>query len=162
MLNKAIYCIIIIISLAALVLTPALASGATLKPPAQGFTKGTMKVRTGGALLEFDVEIAQTPEQMQYGLMNRTDLPENYAMLFLFPDDRQRSMWMKDTPLPLDMLFVDKHGKILYIKQRATPNSTEEISFSTPARAVIEMLGGTAEKKNIQVGDSIIHPYFIP
>jgi uncharacterized membrane protein (UPF0127 family) len=162
MFYRLTYCIIIFISFALLALPPVLASGAPLKPPTQGFTKATMKVKTGAAMLEFDAEIAQTPEQMQYGLMNRTELPDNYAMMFLFPDDRPRAMWMKDTPLPLDMLFIDKHGKILYIKHRATPNSTEEISFSTPARAVIEMPGGTAEKKNIQVGDSIIHPYFIP
>jgi uncharacterized protein len=162
MLNKPIYCFIIAICFFLVSGLPAVASGVSLKPPTQGFDKGTMKVKTANAEYAFDIEIAQTREQMQYGLMNRTQLPDNYAMLFLFADDAPRSMWMKDTPLPLDMLFVDRHGKIVYIKQRATPNSLEEISVSTPVRAVIEMLGGTTEKMNIQIGDTIIHPYFRP
>ena len=93
--------------------------------------------------------------------MNRTEIPADHGMLFIWGKDLPITMWMKNTPLPLDMLFVDGNGKIVSIVQNAKPESEDIIDPKKPVRAVIELLGGVAAAKGIHVGDRvIIHPYF--
>jgi uncharacterized membrane protein (UPF0127 family) len=153
-------CFLLVISISCLWAMPAGACEHHKKAAAEQEKAAKMAIQTTKAQLAFDVEIASTPKALEHGLMGRKTLPENYAMLFWFGDDAKRAMWMKNTPLPLDMLFVDKQGEIVYIKHNATPYSTDMITSDAPVRAVIELPGGTAKAKNIQPGDHIEHPYF--
>ena len=94
--------------------------------------------------------------------MGRAEIPDNYGMLFIWNEDLPIVMWMKDTPHALDMLFVDEHGTIVYIAQNATPYSEALISAGRKVRAVIELAGGVTAAKHIQVGDRVVHSYFVP
>ncbi len=110
----------------------------------------------------FSVEIARTPQQQMQGLMGRQHLKPDEGMLFYLKPARAVSMWMKDTPLSLDILFVADDGQILAIHPRATPFSTQYIPSPGPVRSVLEVLAGTADRLGIVVGDRLIHPLFKP
>jgi uncharacterized membrane protein (UPF0127 family) len=109
---------------------------------------------------KFGVEIATTPAQMEQGLMFRRSLAPDAGMLFDFGRPTMAMMWMKNTLIPLDMLFVDEHGRIVNIHQRAVPGSLETIGAAAPVRAVIELNGGTAARLAIKPGDRVIYPIF--
>ncbi len=143
---------------------PALACGGAQKVGELTFKKDNMSIKTQDAEVQFNIEIAESPSQLEHGLMHCTSLPADYAMLFYFADDTQHAMWMKDTPLSLDMLFVDSYGKIVYIQPNTTPQSLAKITPPAPVsvRAVLEMPAGTTAQKHIQVGDQVIHSYFKP
>lgn len=113
-------------------------------------------------LQEFTVEIAATQEAREKGLMQRVSLEPDHGMLFTFPFPEITSMWMKDTLMPLDMLFIRADGTIAFIAPNAVPESQEVIGFPEPVLAVLELAGGTCEKQGIRVGDKIIHAYFTP
>lgn len=117
-------------------------------------------IDTGTNQHGFQVELANTPETRAKGLMFRTELAEDQSMLFDFNPPRDVTMWMKNTPLSLDMMFVSAKGEIVYIARNTTPNSEQPISASQPVRAVIEVLGGLTAKLNINIGDKVIHPIF--
>jgi len=108
----------------------------------------------------FNVELAQTDEQRARGLMFRESLAEDAGMLFLYQRDRPLSMWMKNTLISLDMFFIDRRGRIVRIAERTTPLSERSISSGRPARAVLEVPGGTAERLQIRPGDRVIHDSF--
>lgn len=108
----------------------------------------------------FVVELALTDEQRARGLMFRESLADDAGMLFLYERDRPRSMWMKNTLIPLDMLFIDRRGRVIRIAERTTPLSERSISSGRPARAVLELAGGTAERLGIRVGDRVIYESF--
>lgn len=121
-----------------------------------------LSIRTQSGTAGFTVEIAETPAQQETGLMHRRSLAGDAGMLFILPHERVVQMWMKDTPLPLDMLFIDLHGKIIHLAENTTPNSTDVIGTETPVLAVLEIKGGTAAKRGIRAGDYVMHPYFTP
>jgi len=108
----------------------------------------------------FKVEVAETPEQMIQGLMFRRSLPPDAGMLFDYKAPTTATMWMRNTLIPLDMLFVDAQGRIVNIHQRAVPQSLDIISATAPVRAVIELNGGTAARLGIAPGDQVVHPIF--
>jgi uncharacterized membrane protein (UPF0127 family) len=95
---------------------------------------------------------------MERGLMFRDRLPPDHGMLFLFADEREVSFWMKNTLIPLDLIFADASGRIVRIAERAVPLSTELIPSQAPVRAVLEVNGGTAERLHINVGDKLVYP----
>ncbi|MBS0272042.1 MAG: DUF192 domain-containing protein [Proteobacteria bacterium] len=99
--------------------------------------------------IPFQVELAQTPQECQKGLMFRTDLSEDEGMLFLFPQPRPSSMWMKNTPLSLDMIFCDEAGQVLAIYEKAVPFSLKSIGPVNNTMQVLEVRGGTVEKHKI-------------
>jgi len=117
-------------------------------------------IQTSSGQKEFTVEIAQTPEQQELGLMYRTSLAPDKGMLFIEDQDMVVTMWMKNTLISLDMLFIDSEGKIVYIADHATPESTAIITARRPVRAVIELAAGTADADHIKVGDRVIDRYF--
>lgn len=119
-------------------------------------------IESAGARHRFTVEMATTPRQQERGLMNRTEMAADHGMLFLMPYERPMGMWMKNTPLPLDMLFIDARGAIRHIQHRALPGSLDIVEHSEPVLAVLELLGGTAAKLGITEGDRVIHPAFAP
>lgn len=138
--------------------------GSPLRAPAQQqdltFPESRLTVKSGGDRFKFHVELALTPEQRSRGLMFRTDLPESRGMLFDFGRPSVVTMWMRNTYIPLDMLFIDEHGGITRIAANTEPLSEETISSGGPVRAVLELRGGITEKLGIRPGDRVLHPLF--
>jgi uncharacterized membrane protein (UPF0127 family) len=131
--------------------------------PATAQTPGPTEplvIVSGGKEHRFDVEIARSSEQQATGLMYRRDLPADGGMLFVNSNERRQSMWMKNTFIPLDMLFIDKSGKIVRIVERTVPHSLETISSRQPVKATLELNGGTASRLGIEEGDRVRHPAF--
>lgn len=108
----------------------------------------------------FDAHIAATPEARRRGLMYVTRLEPDQGMLFDFESSRTVGMWMKNTPLSLDMLFIASDGRIARIAARTRPFSTELISSGVAVRAVLEINGGRAAELGIAAGDRVLHPIF--
>lgn len=108
----------------------------------------------------FLVEVAATPAARQQGLMHRQDLGDYAGMLFDFQRPEPVSMWMKDTPISLDMIFIDGHGVVSGVAANTVPYSLDIIPAPQPVRAVLEVRGGTAERLGIHAGSRVIHPMF--
>ena len=149
-----------VIALSAAAVAPALAARAQAQPANITFTKSELTIESGGKKLHFNVEVADTDERRALGLMYRTSLPSDAGMLFDFKRDQDVAMWMRNTRIPLDMLFIDAKGKVVNIAQRAVPFSETTIPSAAPVRAVLELNGGTAERLGLKAGDKVIHPLF--
>jgi uncharacterized protein len=108
----------------------------------------------------FVVEMANTPEEQAKGLMFRRSLPEGQGMLFDFHEEQPTSFWMKNTYIPLDMIFIRADGRILRIAENTVPLSEALVPSGGPVRAVLEVIGGTARKLGIAAGDRVAHPIF--
>lgn len=117
--------------------------------------------KVDGSSVALQVEIARTVEQKRVGLMNRDAVPENTGMLFLFDKEEERRFWMRNTHVPLDLLFVKEDGLIFNIHERAVPFSLERILSRGEALAVLEIAGGEAERLEISVGDKVVSRYFV-
>ena len=117
-------------------------------------------VTADGDRHRFQVEVARTPAEQSLGLMYRQSLAPDRGMLFAYRVPRVISMWMKNTFIPLDMLFIGEDGRIGHIAAETTPLSEESISSEGPAIAVLEVPGGTAERLGIGVGDRVEHAIF--
>lgn len=123
------------------------------------FESGDLAIVTGAARHEFNVELATTPDQRSQGLMYRRDMAKDAGMLFDFgPRYGRASMWMKNTYIPLDMLFIKPDGEIESIAERTTPHSLEAISSRGRVRYVLELNGGTAARLGIGPGDRVELP----
>ena len=110
----------------------------------------------------FDIELAQTPEQQTQGLMYRRTLGADAGMLFDFHQIKPVAMWMKNTALPLDMIFIAADGTIAGIAERTVPQSQDIISSPGAVRAVLEVNGGTSARLGLKTGDRIEYPLFSP
>lgn len=108
-----------------------------------------------GARHDFQVEIAATEPERNQGLMFRKELAADHGMLFVFERTTRIAMWMKNTPLPLDMLFIGDDGRILDIHERAVPFSLDTIAAKRRARYVLEVNGGTVDRLGLAVGDKV-------
>ena len=124
------------------------------------FDKGTLSVISTGDTHTFAVEIANTDAQRARGLMYRTEMPSQKGMLFLFEENRIVTMWMKNTYIPLDILFINQKGVIVHIAQSTVPESLDFISSWKPVISALELNAGVTNRLNIQVGDKIDHPFF--
>ncbi|KQT53206.1 hypothetical protein ASG43_18440 [Aureimonas sp. Leaf454] len=113
---------------------------------------------TQSAQHSIDVEVADTPDEREYGLMNRQSMPADAGMLFDFEADRPVTMWMKDTYIPLDMVFMDAGGRITRIAANAQPLSLDLIESGGPVRYVLELNGGAAARYGLKAGDRLDHP----
>ncbi len=125
-----------------------------------GFGRDTLTIISSGESYLFDVEVALTSEQQQLGLMHRTYLPPDAGMLFLYRPPQRIRMWMKNTFVSLDMLFVKGDGRIVSIAERTVPLSLTPIGPDVYVSGVVEVLSGTVERLNLQLGDRVLHPYF--
>lgn len=105
--------------------------------------------------LALRVEIADTPTKRELGLQYRHELDDGQGMLFLFPDEKVLYFWMKNTPLSLDIIFIDNHRRIVGIIHEAVPFSTESLSVSAPSQFVLEIKGGLTRLRGIEVGDPV-------
>ncbi len=108
-----------------------------------------------GARHPVTLELARTRDQQRHGMMGRTTMAPDAGMLFLFPTDKVRGFWMKNTPLPLDLIFLDSAGRVRHIHRHATPHSTALISSRKPVRAVVEMVAGSADRLGLATGDRL-------
>lgn len=120
-----------------------------------------LTIVSGTGRHQFKIEIATTGEAQARGLMFRRTLAPDAGMLFVYPVNGPIRMWMKNTYLPLDMLFVDDSGRITHIAERTVPHSTKIIRSNGPVRAVLEVNGGTASRLGITKGDRVIHAVFM-
>ena len=112
-------------------------------------------VNKEGGRNQFDVEVAKTFEQREVGLMFRNHLPENQGMLFVFEKNAPVSMWMKNTYIPLDILFIDKEGIVTNIAKNTVPHSLKLISSARPVVAALEINAMVSDKLGIKAGDKI-------
>ncbi|WFU03322.1 DUF192 domain-containing protein [Rhizobium sp. CB3171] len=110
---------------------------------------------TKGVTHKFTVELALTEPQLEFGLMYRKSIPDDHGMLFDFGAPRPVMMWMKNTVLPLDMLFLDRSGVVTHIQENAVPYSETIISSGGSVLYVIELNGGIARKLGLAVGDKV-------
>jgi uncharacterized protein len=124
------------------------------------FGKSDLTIDTGGGKQHFTIEEAKTPEQMTQGLMYRRALPADAGMLFEYEHPQPAAFWMKNTLIPLDMLFIGADGTVLDIHERAVPLSLDPIGTDQPVLAVLELNGGTVSRLGIKRGDRIDHPLF--
>jgi uncharacterized membrane protein (UPF0127 family) len=118
-------------------------------------------LRQDGSKVDFTVELALTPKDQERGLMNRTELADDAGMLFVFPGpEAEHPFWMKNTLIPLDMIFIRKDGTIHHIHENAVPNDLTSISSNGPVGAVLEVKGGTAKRLGIKAGDKVESVFF--
>src|SRR6266540_2176552 len=122
-------------------------------PAARAASVQPLEIATKSGVQVFSVEMAT-------GLMYRKELPDGKGMLFDFSPEQQISMWMKNTYIPLDMIFIRADGRILRIAENTEPLSTKIIPSGGPAKGVLEVIAGTAKKYGIAPGDRVAHPLF--
>ena len=122
--------------------------------------QSTLEIVTKNGVHVFSVELAVNDADRQKGLMFRKELPEGQGMLFDFKQDQDVSMWMRNTYIPLDMLFINADGRIRRIAENTRPLSERTIPSGGPVRGVLEVIGGTAKKLGIAPGDRVAHPMF--
>ena len=108
----------------------------------------------------FSVEVADDRDEISFGLMERESLDADKGMLFDFDPPREPAMYMKNTLIPLDMLFIASDGRVEMIARNTVPGSLRTISPGVPVRAVLEINGGQAAELGIQPGDTVEHPLF--
>ncbi|MBI1272754.1 MAG: DUF192 domain-containing protein [Alphaproteobacteria bacterium] len=131
--------------------------------PRPDFKHTAIELRTAaGTSHRFDVEVARNQSEQSYGLMYVKDMPDDAGMLFLFPEPNRLTFWMKNTYIPLDILFLDSEGRIINIAENTQPLSTDMITSASPGKGVLELKGGTAAKLGLRPGDRVIHPSLSP
>jgi uncharacterized membrane protein (UPF0127 family) len=138
----------------------AVAAFALMSADAQAASIQPLEIVTRTGVQVFSVEMATTEQEKETGLMHRKELADGKGMLFDFSPEQQISMWMKNTYIPLDMIFIRADGRILRIAENTEPMSTKIISSGGLAKAVLEVIAGTAKKYGIQPGDRVAHPLF--
>jgi uncharacterized protein len=119
-----------------------------------------LEIVTKNGVQVFSVEMATTEQEKETGLMYRKELAEGKGMLFDFSPEQEVSMWMKNTYIPLDMIFIRADGRILRIAESTEPLSTRIIPSRGLAKGVLEVIAGTAKKYGIEPGDRVGHPLF--
>jgi uncharacterized membrane protein (UPF0127 family) len=138
----------------------AAAAFALMSAGAQAASVQPLEIVTKTGVQVFSVEMATTEQEKETGLMYRKELPDGKGMLFDFSPEQQVSMWMKNTYISLDMIFIRADGRILRIAENTEPESTRIIPSGGLAKGVLEVIAGTAKKYGIQPGDRVAHPLF--
>ena len=135
-------------------------ASAALPENAQISKLETIAVASADSVTMFTAEIADTEELRTSGLMFRHFLPEDKAMLFDYEKPRPVAMWMKNTNISLDMLFIREDGTIAAIAQDTVPQSLDTISVQEPVRGVLELAAGTVKRLGLRVNDKVYHRIF--
>jgi len=128
--------------------------------PLSQFTREPLDVRTSAGELRFEVWLADSPPRRSQGLMFIDRLAPRTGMLFLYDQPQTVSMWMKNTLIPLDMLFIAGDGRVTRIARNTTPQSLATISSMGTVTAVLEIAGGESKRLGIEVGDTVLHSSF--
>lgn len=125
------------------------------------FDRDRLVLRTAdGAEHTLDIELAITGKQHAQGLMYRQSLAADAGMLFVYRPSRRVGMWMRNTYIPLDMLFIDEAGEVVKVVQRTVPLTLTPIESEQKVRGVLELNGGTVKRLGIRPGDHVVHPAF--
>lgn len=124
------------------------------------FDQSGLSVLSMGHKYKFIVEIADTDNKRARGLMFRKEMADQNGMLFLFQENQVVTMWMENTFIPLDILFIDHEGFIVHIAKSTVPGSLDIISSHEPVISALELNAGVTNSLNIHVGDKIEHPFF--
>ena len=119
-----------------------------------------LTITTASGEHKFMVEIADDEAERQRGLMERPPLADDRGMLFQFPDVRERGFWMRNTPSPLDIIYIDPRGRIVSIAKNAAPNNDTVIPSNGAAMGVLELRAGRADEIGAKAGDVVRHPFF--
>jgi len=135
----------------------AAAAGTAEQPTSGEYPRTALEIRGASGRQWFNVAIADTHARQELGLMYVRSLPSDAGMLFPQPEPLIMSMWMKNTLIPLDMLFIDGHGRIVCLLEQTKPESLDILTCNKPVKAVLEINGGEAHKRGIQVGDRVTH-----
>ena len=151
-------CVVCLWLLTALFLVIAVQTAQVAEPPV--FEQEPLWIETAEGRFEFQVEMASTPAQRNRGLMFRDELAADRGMLFDFQQTQPVTMWMRNTLISLDMLFVREDGRISRIVAETEPLSDRTIGSGGPVRAVLELRGGRAAELGIRPGDRLVHPMF--
>jgi uncharacterized membrane protein (UPF0127 family) len=122
--------------------------------------RDTLKIVTASGTHAIDIEVAESNEDKALGLMFRTSLPENAGMLFPYDTPQELTMWMRNTYIPLDMVFIRADGVVHRIEAMTEPLSDKLIASQGPVTAVLELRGGAAHRLGLKPGDKILHPHF--
>ena len=131
------------------------------RPLVRDFPQSSLIIETAANTCEhFGIFIASERNAQARGLMYVPDMPDDVGMLFIHPSERMISMWMKNTLIPLDMVFMDRSGIVIHIAENTVPGSLDSISSMQPALAVLEINGGLAARLGIRPGDLVRHPFF--
>jgi uncharacterized membrane protein (UPF0127 family) len=128
---------------------------APIERSAAGLDQVPLSVRSNGRTHRFIVEVARTLEEQNYGLMNRASLAPDRGMIFPYDPPIAVAFWMKNTLIPLDIIFIAPGGKILNIAANTTPLSLEQVPSAGPVEAVLELAGGRAAELGIEPGDQV-------
>ena len=128
--------------------------------PALALDRNTVEIASKTGVHVFTVDVADTDAMREKGLMFRKELPAGRGMLFDFFRDQPVGFWMKNTYIPLDMIFIRSDGRIVSIAENTEPLSERVIPAGAPVRAVLEVKGGTARRLGIQPGDQVANPIF--
>ena len=120
----------------------------------------TVSLRGDWGSARFNVEIADDPQEQARGLMNRESMPASSGMLFVYPEPSPASFWMRNTLIPLDMIFTDANGVVTHIHHDAVPLDETSIFGGNEVKTVLEINGGLARKIGIKVGSEMRHPAF--
>ena len=123
--------------------------------PAFAGSGDAVVIATRNGPVRFSVEVSVTPQERAVGLMHRRQLAADHGMIFDFGAEQNVTMWMRNTYVSLDMVFIDAGGAIRHIAKRTTPLSERTISSQYPVRYVLEINGGLADKRNIAIGDNV-------
>lgn len=148
--------------LAALAIVTTIPASRATAADNDGFPRSTLEIRSSQGRQLFTIRIADTPERQELGLMYETRLSADEGMLFPQDEPRVVSMWMKNTYIPLDMLFIDNHGRIVCLLANTAPQSLAILSCPKPVKAVLEIGGGESAERGIKVGDRVLHEVFSP
>lgn len=149
----------VLLAAAGLCATVVAVAVAQSRPPT--FPRSDLVIETaGGTKHKFTVEVADNDERRAYGLMNRDSMPADHGMIFDFKVDRGVAMWMRNTRIPLDMLFIDRTGRVVNIRERAIPFDETSIPSDGPVRSVLELNGGAVSRLGIKPGDRVRHAIF--
>lgn len=130
--------------------------GTILAPSTAGLSQTPLCITSGTKKHIFTVEIARTSMEQAKGLMFRTELADNAGMIFPFPEPKVASFWMKNTVIPLDIIFIRKNGTIESIAENTIPYSTEPVSAGEPVVSVLELRGGLTYELGIKAGDRVV------
>ena len=120
-----------------------------------GLEQVPLTITSGKRVHRFTVEIARTPQEQGYGLMNRSELAPDRGMIFPFDPPRDAAFWMKNTLIPLDMIFIRADGRIARIAANTVPRSLQPVPSGEPVAAVLEIRGGRAAELGIRSGDIV-------
>jgi uncharacterized membrane protein (UPF0127 family) len=126
--------------------------------PGAALTTGTLVLETASGSHRFNIEVTTNEAEREHGLMFRRSLPSDSGMLFVYDSPRPVAMWMKNTPIPLDMVFIDAFGRVHRIETRTEPFSMAPISSEGEVLAILELNAGTADAIGLKAGDKVLFP----